>query len=645
MEEAAQPTGNTPATSSAVALLVPLRSPKYKRDYGTLPVPTSPYLHEKCDLETAVATTGTAVTSIEGFASNSLATRVKKALLLFALTVLAFSLMRAFVPGTLHPGGSTCHWLAPSPFRPHPPPKKGAKDQEKMDYIKEMMKHAWSGYASYAWGMDELNPLSKTGYNWYAPGTLWQTALDSLDTLYIMGLTEEFNDAKEAVVKYYLEDSEPGVDRFSKLSGKVSLFETNIRILGGLLSAYELDGDDRLLKSAEVVADRLLKSFLWHGDDLLIPLNNVNFTSGEATDYMGGKSAVILAQTGTMVLEFQYLSDVSGNKTYGRIAEVAEHQTYAIQGSHIKGLLPMYFSALEKTFPKAQSFGLGAQSDSHYEYLLKYWVATGNKKFLQYYDQAVNAFVIHLIQETVDGKYVYFDDLHTVDGNKTSQGHRYHHLSCFAAGMLGMGAVKSCPHRPRPRHLHVRPGPLAQKRPSIMSWAAGRHGPRHPPHDCLHRELAIAAGIAEACYAASTAPGALGVGFEEATMVETELAGVWKPILNNPFYILRPETVEGFFYMWRLTHDPKWREKGWEMAQNMNKHCRDDAGFHDIRNVLDGSTVDRMESFFLSETLKYLYLLFADDDTISLDKYVFNTEAHPYSIRGHGKRAHLKWGA
>jgi mannosyl-oligosaccharide alpha-1,2-mannosidase len=101
-------------------------------------------------------------------------------------------------------------------------------------------------------------------------------------------------------------------------------------------------------------------------------------------------------------------------------------------------------------------------------------------------------------------------------------------------------------------------------------------------------------------------------------------------------YRLRPEVIESIFYMWRITHDPKYREWGWNIVQSIEKFCRDEVGYHGIQS--SGLPSDRMESYFLAETLKYLYLLFSDDDVLPLDQYVFNTEAHPLSIRGHGRR-------
>ncbi|KAJ1569547.1 hypothetical protein HK405_002998, partial [Cladochytrium tenue] len=79
---------------------------------------------------------------------------------------------------------------------------------------------------------------------------------------------------------------------------------------------------------------------------------------------------------------------------------------------------------------------------------------------------------------------------------------------------------------------------------------------------------------------------------------------------------------------------------------NIDRHCRDEVAFHGLRDVFQPAKapIDMQESFFLAETLKYLYLLFADSDVLPLDAYVFNTEAHPLSVRGRGRRAHLVWG-
>lgn len=105
---------------------------------------------------------------------------------------------------------------------------------------------------------------------------------------------------------------------------------------------------------------------------------------------------------------------------------------------------------------------------------------------------------------------------------------------------------------------------------------------------------------------------------------------------SDAHYILRPEVVESYFILWRVTHDPKYRKWGWEAVQALEEHCRiEGGGYSGLRNVNDLHSPhdDVQQSFFLAETLKYLYLLFSDDRLIALDRWVFNTEAHPLPIR------------
>ncbi|KAK9384613.1 glycosyl hydrolase family 47-domain-containing protein [Lipomyces mesembrius] len=98
-------------------------------------------------------------------------------------------------------------------------------------------------------------------------------------------------------------------------------------------------------------------------------------------------------------------------------------------------------------------------------------------------------------------------------------------------------------------------------------------------------------------------------------------------------YLLRPEGLESIFILYRVTGDREWQDKGWQMFSAINKYCRTATAFSAIADVTDNMHnryMDEMESFWMAETLKYAYLLFADPSLISLDDYVFNTEAHPF---------------
>ncbi|KAI1486362.1 glycosyl hydrolase family 47-domain-containing protein [Biscogniauxia mediterranea] len=102
--------------------------------------------------------------------------------------------------------------------------------------------------------------------------------------------------------------------------------------------------------------------------------------------------------------------------------------------------------------------------------------------------------------------------------------------------------------------------------------------------------------------------------------------------VNFKRYILRPEAIESVWYMYRITGDKYWQDKGWKMFNAIISQTRTEAGNSAIDNVLvrDSKKVDEMESFWTAETLKYFYLLYSDPTLISLDEWVLNTEAHPF---------------
>ncbi|KAF1811188.1 seven-hairpin glycosidase [Eremomyces bilateralis CBS 781.70] len=99
-------------------------------------------------------------------------------------------------------------------------------------------------------------------------------------------------------------------------------------------------------------------------------------------------------------------------------------------------------------------------------------------------------------------------------------------------------------------------------------------------------------------------------------------------------YLLRPEAIESVFYLYRITGDPKYREAGWKMFENVDRRTRTTIAASAIDDVTKGNPLhrDEMESFWTAETLKYFYLLFAKEDVVSLDDWVFNTEAHPFKM-------------
>jgi mannosyl-oligosaccharide alpha-1,2-mannosidase len=168
------------------------------------------------------------------------------------------------------------------------------------------------------------------------------------------------------------------------------------------------------------------------------------------------------------------------------------------------------------------------------------------------------------------------------------------HLACFAAGMLGLGA-------------HTSAGTTGQ---------ANRE-----------RDLQSAKALAYTCYQ-MYARQPTGISPE---YVEFRAGHDLQVPARAAFYILRPEVAESLFIMHQLTGNPIYREWAWNMFQAIEKHCKTTYGYGhhpDVRNP-NAQAEDHMESFFLAETLKYLYMVQSPDHPISLEKFVFNTEAHP----------------
>ena len=203
------------------------------------------------------------------------------------------------------------------------------------------------------------------------------------------------------------------------------------------------------------------------------------------------------------------------------------------------------------------------------------------------YDEAMEAIFNKLLQTSVKG-HKYF-----AESRSGRLLHKMDHLACFIGGLIGLSAKDS---------------------PNEKEY------------------MAVADGIGETCHISyNSTETRIG---PESFHFETELtdAKALKP--NEKPYLLRPEVVETYFYMWRLTHDPKWRQYGWEAVQAIEKHCRAEGGYSGLRDVyaVPAQQDDVQQSFFIAETLKYLYLLFSPDSVLPLDEYVFNTEAHPLPV-------------
>jgi len=255
------------------------------------------------------------------------------------------------------------------------PPSDGSvkfngPQNERQRAVVESFQHAWQGYRTYAWGKDHLKPISKTHQTWFNLGL---TLIDSLDTMIVMNLKEEFVEAKNWVK-----------DNLNfNINKDVNLFETTIRVLGGLLSTYHLSKERVFLDKAIDLADRLLTSFDTPSG---VPYSDVNLKTktGHAPKWSPDSST---SEVTTIQLEFRDLSRATGNPKYEEaIAKVSRHVHNLPK---TEGLVPIFINANTGNFRQYSTITLGARGDSYYEYLLKQWVQTG--KTIDYLKHDYNA--------------------------------------------------------------------------------------------------------------------------------------------------------------------------------------------------------------------------------------------------------------
>ncbi|GFW22873.1 endoplasmic reticulum mannosyl-oligosaccharide 1,2-alpha-mannosidase [Trichonephila clavipes] len=448
--------------------------------------------------------------------------------------------------------------------------KSSSQDRQKA--IVDAFLHAWKGYKSYAWGHDHLKPITKTFQNWFGLGL---TIVDSLDTMYMMDLQEEFSEAKEWVREKL---------NFN-VNKDVNFFETTIRVLGGLLSAFHLSKDTIFLEKAIDLANRLMPSFRSSSG---MPYSDVNLQTGHAHPPTWGQDSTV-SEISTVQLEFRDVSHLTSDLKYENAAfKVSQHLH---QLPKKDGLVPMFINAESGQFRSTSTITIGARADSYYEYLLKQWIQTGRTIdwLKEDYMEAVDGILKHLVKQSFPSKLTFVGEL--LSGRSYSP--KMDHLVCYLPGTLALGFHYGMPSS------HLR----------------------------------LAFELMDTCY---------NMYAQTATRLSPEIAyfnlqphGTSDIIIksNDAHNLLRPETVESLWYLYHLTRNETYRDMGWQIFQAFEKYTKvQDGGYTsigDVRNPLITKPRDLMESFFLAETLKYLFLLFSDNQELySLDKYIFNSEAH-----------------
>jgi len=402
---------------------------------------------------------------------------------------------------------------------------------------------------------------------------------------------------------------------------EISFFETVIRYLGGLISAYDLSGDDLMLQRAEDLAEWILPAF---GTSSGFPMSHYQLGSNPLGQKVG---RVVTADVGSLTLEFTRLSQLTSHDYYydlvQKITDTLDGDQW-VSPDRLGTLFPIYINP-EVPEALSEKYSMGAMVDSYYEYLIKqHQLLRGTEsQYGRMYTSVIESARAHLMKiydlEPPGGKN--FTVLGDVERGVFSP--VVNHLICYSGAMMGLGA------RLLNREEDL---DLALRYVDTCVWAyeSTRSG--------VGPDLAIM-GASDGYTRWQP------VHYKGKTFRRLKPNEVRGPIVVSSHYLGRPETIESVYYMWRITGDRRWQDRGWRMFTSWMESCIAEFGVANLNNVnyLPPMLLDKQESFVLAETFKYYFLLFSDPKLISLDDYVFNTEAHPFRIDTPGKASQRYW--
>jgi len=451
------------------------------------------------------------------------------------------AILGLFLIGACSPPRAVPTTPAPAALAPVPAIDRAAMAAR----VQQMARESWAAYAKYAWGHDELKPLSHTPRDWYADSLLI-TPVDALDTLVMLGLTDEANAARALINEKLSFDKDVTVKNF----------EITIRVLGGLLSGYQLTGDKHLLALADDLGTRLLPVF---ASPTGMPYMFVNLKTGKVS---GAKSNP--AEIGTLFIEFGTLAKLTGKAIYYDKAKRALVELYERRSK--LGLVGEEIDVESGKWLSGNSH-VGGGIDSYYEYLLKGSLLFGDQDLARMWRDSLAAMNKHLAQEASGG--LWYGQVDMTTGKTTAT--EFGSLHAFLPAVLVLGG-----------------------------------------------DLDHAKRLQASCFRMWQLRG-----------IEPEVIDYSKMAITSAGYPLRPEIIESAWYLRRATQDPQYLAMGKTFLDALVAHARTADGYTVVKSVETMEQGDLMPSYFLAESLKYLYLIFAPDSAIDLDHVVFNTEAHP----------------
>ncbi|KAK2877048.1 hypothetical protein FQN49_001455 [Arthroderma sp. PD_2] len=490
--------------------------------------------------------------------------------------------------------------------------------------VKGNFSHAWNGYKAHAWMSDEVAPLSGQALN---PFGGWAASLvDGLDTLWIMGLYDEFNEAVEAVDE---------IDFNNCTLDEVNVFETTIRYLGGLLGAYDVSGQKypSLLQKAVEIGQMLYVAF---DTPNRMPIAHWDFKNAAKGARPKASDQMLVAEIGSLTMEFTRLTQLTGNPQYfdavQRIMNAFDKQQ---SKTKLPGMWPFMVDAQAMNFRESSRFTIGGMADSLYEYLPKQYILLGGASgmYKKLYKGAFAAMDRNIFFRPMTklGEDILFPGDVTANKKPLSELHpepTAQHLSCFAGGMVALAAKAFESNEEMETATKLVEGCLWGYEKSSMGIMPEimRTVRCEDRNNCPWDEELWRQGIDDNFYTGEKT-------IDDHIKEQSLTPGIIK--VPDKRYILRPEAIESIFVLYRLTGDSSLLDRAWNMFNTIIQHTITDiahAGLDDCTSPHPTKS-DRMESFWFAETLKYFYLIFSEPDVVSLDKYVLNTEAHPFRYR------------
>ncbi|KAF2113278.1 glycosyl hydrolase family 47-domain-containing protein [Lophiotrema nucula] len=493
--------------------------------------------------------------------------------------------------------------------------------------VRDEFERSWTSYKTFAWGKDELMPTTGQAHN--AFGGWGATLVDSLDTLWMMGFKEDFYATVGAVAE---------IDFGETDLGSISVFETTIRYLGGLLAAYDLSREMVLLDKAIQMGEMLYRAFDTENntplDRMMVELAKKDEGGGFAPEH-----SICLAGFGSLTMEFTRLAQITQDpKYYDAVARLTDIMDRGQNMTRIPGLLPIWVNAREESLENDRTFTVGAMADSTYEYFPKTYALLGGLEpvYKKLYLDSAAQIDKHLLYRPMlpdsepGDELLYCGDVHLSSNQEPKVDAEMQHLTCFVGGFFALAgrlfedayhvdlgakltegciyAYKSLPTGIMPEIFNM----VACDDRVKCSWNQTKY-----EEEVLRKTY----GKDHDDFAATVKDQKLPPGFTQ---------------MRDKRYLLRPEAIESVFIMYRITGHQEYLDHAWDMFTSIVKYSRTRFANGQIFDVTDDSTnpistpEDKMESFWLAETLKYFYLIFSPPDMISLDDWVLNTEAHPF---------------